>query len=161
MDIISVLSCIFFFFHFFFPLFFSTEITKRLKVSQFALKSPSRLLDRVIDLTRIVLLSLYNNCYELSTRLDKIPIAITRIKEPSLLLRVLNLNVRCAHSNFHIPLLQRRYTKNSHVSRKRRTNPCPSFFAPERRDKRSRSDKIIRKIRVSHHSHRSFGHLPV
>lgn len=95
MDIISVLSCIFFFFSFFFPLFFSTEITKRLKVSQFALKSPSRLLDRVIDLTRIVLLSLYNNCYELSTRLDKIPIAITHIKEPSLLLRVLNLNVRC------------------------------------------------------------------
>lgn len=75
MDIISVFFLVFFFFSFFFSLFFflALKFTKRLKVSQVSLfKSVFRLLDRVmLDPTRIVLLSLYNNCYELSTRLDR------------------------------------------------------------------------------------------
>lgn len=78
------------------------------------------------------------------------------------------INVRCAHSNFHYPLIiTTNVTPKIHTFRESdERNPCPPLFAPERQGvsflippPRSRGDarstKIIWKMRVSHHSHRS------
>lgn len=107
----------FFFFSFFFLFFLALKLPSGSKFSQFALKSPSRLLDRVIDLTRIVLLSLYNNCYELSTRLDEIPIAITRIKEPSLLLSHIKFKRTMRPLQFPYPLITTTLHQKIHTFR--------------------------------------------
>lgn len=109
MGIISVLSWFPRFFYIFL-FFFSTEITKRLKISTVC--SRNRLLDRSI--WHVVLLSLYNNYYDYRLAPTKFR-PQSRASRSRLLLRTLKVKRAAApHQKILvISILQRRFTPNS------------------------------------------------